>query len=242
MRSLTTLALSLGLLTPNVAAVCTGWRQLSVYQDTGSRFSIQYSVAVENKICPANETEPCTFDSGKEYDVSCERHLLAQKQGPTTKSLDDIDAEEAEAIYAMAERGFYEKFGIYSDDTGERKRRQFITRTGKVSPVGELSRGFFDIQPGKKSTLEWVFFYQFSEGRLSNCTNKTLEDVVVSASSPYLFRDPEKGNRTVLAGTWTAGYENITDTDESAAVSVRAFSGGASYGVLVVGLILGLVL
>lgn len=213
--------LAIGLLGDAATAVCTNWTQDTYSVDDASSFSTTYSIPVDVLVCPSDATANCYFNQ-QSYDITDKRELRADNMISPLVLPDD----EMEAIFQLAQDGFNQEI--------PKNPREFIDRNGTVtSTTLDEDSIILEVQPGKNKTLLWVSFHLYSTGVLSGCTNETLNNLTVMATSPYLTQDKQRNNMTVLAGGWASVSSNATNStqdgdDESGAGSLRTSIGSVA--------------
>ncbi|KAJ3560762.1 hypothetical protein NPX13_g9193 [Xylaria arbuscula] len=212
--TISTVLTGLALWSGTTSAVCTGWDQTNRNIDDGSAFSTSQSQVVDNLLCPADSQSSCHFDR-KSYDITAERILY----NSNIRSL-DLPKDEADAIFQLAQDGFNE------ETPKLRPKWEFKTIKTKVSTESTnilyYDSPILEVKPGLNKSLLWTSFYGYSAGVLSGCTNETLNNMTITAATPYLQKEPRLNNQTVLAGTWGSVAPIDDDDDDSGVSSLKS--------------------
>lgn len=178
------------LLADIAAAVCTNWTQVGV--DINGDI-LRHYIPVDVLLCPSDAKEICYFNQ-KSYDITDKRELLSSD---LLSSLAFTD-EDTEVIFKLAQDGFNEKV--------PESPREFVDRNGTVTTT-TLDKDAIALraEPGMNTTLMWFSFRLYSTGILSGCTNETLNNLTITATSSYLTEDEE------MAGVWGSISKNVTN-------------------------------
>ncbi|KAI0160122.1 hypothetical protein GGR57DRAFT_520239 [Xylariaceae sp. FL1272] len=218
------LILGLSLLQSTTATGCAIFDITGTYRDDGTSFSTSHSILLETKQCPRDATENCAFEQ-KTYDITAQREL----SNGSSIDLLYLPQDEVEAIFDLVGDALTEDWYPNQNHT----KVNFSTISTTVdSHIFESDSTFLEIEPNQNKTLHWTGYYISAWGTLSNCTNTTLNNLTVTASTPYYTQQAKYNNRTMLAGQISASWTNITDESGAMSLMDRAVSSAMYASVL----------
>ena len=115
---------------------------------------------------------------------------------PRVLNVSVADPAEEEALFSLAGRAFAHGTAVRS---GQTDAFPFVTISHEHTP-SRADLEFLKIRPGHNATLYWYPSWAQVTGRLSGCSNSTLEGVYIFAGATHIERDQDNGNMSTLAG------------------------------------------
>lgn len=143
-------------------------------------------IFLEHIVC-APEGDFCHF-TPKAYNITV----------PRTLNLSIADPAEEQALFGLiAGRALAYDARVLPEQTAG---FALVTLSAEYT-TSRADLDFFAVDPGWNSTLSWSPSRFRVAGRLSGCSNATLEGVYILAGTAFMKRDQNNGNRTTLAGS-----------------------------------------